>query len=240
MEAPLRVLHCTSGNLYGGIETFLRTLARHRRAAPGMEPEFVLCFEGRLGAELRDERAAVHLLGPVRFRQPWTVWRARRGLRRLLAAWPFDVVVCHSCWPHLLFGPPARRAGLPLVFWLHDWIGGAHRVERGAARVAPDLVLVNSQCTAETLPRLFPGAPAEVVYYPVDPPGVHGANADARASVRKELATPAEAMVILQVSRMERWKGQPLLIAALGRLRDRPGWVAWVAGARSGRTSGPT
>ena len=34
----------------------------------------------------------------------------------------------------------------------------------------------------------------------------------------------------MQTSRLEAWKGQSLLIAALGRLRDRSGWVAWIAG----------
>jgi glycosyltransferase involved in cell wall biosynthesis len=32
------------------------------------------------------------------------------------------------------------------------------------------------------------------------------------------------------VSRMEPWKGQGSLLEALGRLRDLPGWVCWLAG----------
>src|SRR5262249_41106227 len=95
---PLRVLHCSSGNLYGGVETLLVTLAQ--QAAPGVRPEFALCFEGRASAELRAVGADVHWLAPVRFSRPWTVWRARRALRRLLAARPFDVVVCHGPWTH--------------------------------------------------------------------------------------------------------------------------------------------
>ena len=46
------MLHLSAGNLYGGIETFLTTLARMRHLAPGMEPEFGLCFRGRLWDEL--------------------------------------------------------------------------------------------------------------------------------------------------------------------------------------------
>ena len=38
----MRVLHVSSGNLYGGVETLLVTLARERNLAPAMQPEFAL------------------------------------------------------------------------------------------------------------------------------------------------------------------------------------------------------
>ena len=41
---------------------------------------------------------------------------------------------------------------------------------------------------------------------------------------------PAEATVIIQASRLERWKGQELLLRALGRLTDVSGWMCWIAG----------
>src|ERR1700741_4890740 len=43
----LRVLHVTSGNLFGGIETVLVTLARLRHLCPSMIPSFAVCFPGR-------------------------------------------------------------------------------------------------------------------------------------------------------------------------------------------------
>ena len=224
----LRVLHCSSGNMHGGVETFLSTLARQRGLNPDLEPEFALGFEGRLSADLRNAGSTVHVLGPARFSRPWTVWQTRQRLRRLLASSSIDVVVCHGCWPHLLFGPAARRGGCPLVFWMHDLALGTHWLDRGAARTPPDLALVNSHCTAGALPRLFPAAPREVLYYPVAAADLDPN--EARATIRAELATPAEATVVLQACRLERWKGHVLLIAALGRLRDRPGWAAWIAG----------
>ncbi|MBV9770678.1 MAG: hypothetical protein JOZ32_13975, partial [Bryobacterales bacterium] len=48
----MRVLHISSGNLYGGVETALVALARFRHYSPAMEPEFALSFEGRLSGEL--------------------------------------------------------------------------------------------------------------------------------------------------------------------------------------------
>jgi glycosyltransferase involved in cell wall biosynthesis len=226
----MRVLHCYSGNLYGGIETLLSTLAHRRAEVPAMVPEFVLCYEGRLGEELRSAGVVVHQLDPVQFRRPWTVLKARRRLARILSVQPPDVAVSHACWPHALFGPVVRRSGLPLVFWMHDRAGDGHWAERRAARTVPELALVNSHSTAETLPRLFPSVPYEVLYYPVAPASAVIDRAEVRARMRRELGTAADATVIIQVSRLEPWKGQSLLIEALGRLRSQPGWVAWLAG----------
>jgi glycosyltransferase involved in cell wall biosynthesis len=146
-----------------------------------------------------------------------------------MAANPPDVVVCHGCWPHALFGPVARRAGCPLVYWMHDWAGSGQWAEYRSLRVVPDLVVVNSHTIATSLPQLFPSAPYEVLYYPIAPPPPID-RALARARLRRELGTSPEAAVIVQASRLEAWKGHSLLIEALGRLRDQAGWVAWVAG----------
>jgi glycosyltransferase involved in cell wall biosynthesis len=225
---PLRVLHLYAGNLYGGIETLLVTLARFRDLGAPMVPEFGLCFRGRLWDELRSTGATVHDLGEVRFSRPWTVWRARKRLRRLLACEPFEVVVCHACWPHALFAPVVRRCGVPLVFWAHDAGTGKHWVERCASRTPPDLILANSRFTASTLRILFPRAQPAVLYYPV--PSASLDRETVRATTRKALATTDDAVVIITACRLERWKGQDLLLNALGRLRDLPGWECWIAG----------
>src|SRR3989442_260169 len=70
----MRVLHIYSGNLYGGVETLLLTLARYYHLCPAMEPHFALCFEGRLSEELAAVGARIHLLGNVRVRWPLSVW----------------------------------------------------------------------------------------------------------------------------------------------------------------------
>jgi glycosyltransferase involved in cell wall biosynthesis len=225
----MRVLHVHSGNLYGGVETMLTTLARHHDddddgAGAGMEPHFALCFEGRLSEELEDAGARVHGLPGVRVSRPATVWRARRALAVLLREERFDVAVCHSAWTQAVFGKVVRARALPLVFWAHDAANGAHWLERWARRTPPDLAVCNSHYTARALRSFFPGTRAEVVYCPVELPDLAPFRTpESRAAVRAELDTPPDSVVIIQVSRMEECKGHSLHLRALSLLRDAGG-----------------
>lgn len=225
-----RVLHVHSGNLYGGVETLLRTLASGRELCPAMETHFALCFEGRLKDELEAVGAPAHMLVGARVSRPVSVWRARRALGEVLGHTPFDVVVCHSAWSQVVFGPAVRAAGLPLVFWMHAPAEGRHWLERWARRRTPDLVVCNSRFTASTLDALYPRARAEVLYCPVAPHDASHTTPEEGVRVREELETHAEATVIIQVSRMEEWKGHALHLEALGLLRDVPGWRCWMVG----------
>jgi glycosyltransferase involved in cell wall biosynthesis len=194
-----------------------------------MEAEFGLCFEGRLNEELGATGRPVHQLGAVRFSRPWTVYQARRRLRRLIQARRYQVVVCHDCWPYAVFAPTARAAGLPLVFWAHGTPRGTHWLDWIARRIAPDLVLANSHWIQRRLPSLFPSAPSEVLYYPV--PDRTPPDRDAtRRLVRSALDSAPESVVIVQTSRLEPWKGHEFLLHALGRLAGLPGWECWIAG----------
>lgn len=228
MNSRLQVLHVSSGNLYGGVETALVALARFRHFCPAMELEFALSFEGRLSEELNGTGVRVHQLGEVRTRKPWTVWSARANLRRLLSQQSFDVVICHMAWPMAMFGSTARRSGLPLVFWAHDAAKGTHWLERWASRVSPDIIIANSRFTAETMPLLFSSAPCKVIYCPVIP--FEPSEAQSRIETRRSLGASDETVVIIQVSRMEAWKGHKLQLEALAKLKEDPRWTCWIAG----------
>lgn len=229
MSEPMRVLHVYSGNLYGGIETMLVTLARHRSVCPEMEPHFALCFEGRLSEELTAAGVDVHMLGNVRVSRPSSVRKARRALAALLQKTAFDVVVCHAAWPLAIFGTTIRNTGLPLVFWLHDAPDGRHWIERWARRTAPDLTICNSGYSASKLKNLYSDVRAELLYYPVALTNVEFSEA-ARKELRDEIGTPDDATVIIQVSRMEAWKGHSLHLEAVAELREVPGWELWMVG----------
>jgi len=223
----VRLLHVYSGNLFGGIESLLLTLTRYRSARE-LDAEVALCFDGRLARELEAAGVRVHRLGEVRVSRPQTIHRARRALSDLIARERFDSVVCHAAWPYAIFAGAVRRAAVPLVFWAHDAAAGRHWSERWARRTTPDLIVANSHFTASTLSALFDTARADVIYAPVAAPA--RATAAERAGIRRELQTPADAVVIAQASRLEPWKGHHVLLAALAKLRRRSEWVCWIVG----------
>ncbi|HSS20296.1 MAG TPA: glycosyltransferase [Pyrinomonadaceae bacterium] len=227
--SALRVLHVHAGNMYGGVETMLLTQVRFRELCPALETSFALCFAGRFSEAVNAAGATVHSLGAVRISQPRSVRLARKNLRELLRRETFDAVVVHSSWAQVIFGPVARAESVPLVFYLHSEASGKHWLERWARRTTPDLVIANSQFTATSLPKLYPGVPAEVVYCPVAEPDVSEPQ-NSRSRIRAELNTPDDAIVIVQVSRMEAGKGHRLHLEALSRLQDLPDWVCWQVG----------
>lgn len=225
----MNILHVYSGNLFGGVETLLITLATQHHLCPQMQPHFALCFEGRLAAELRAAGVDVHQLGQVRTSRPWTVLQARRQLSCLLEQENFDVVICHSCWPQAIFGPVLKAHNLPLIFWCHDTPKGNHWLERWASQISPDLVIVNSHYMQTVVPKLYSDSPTQSFCIPVQDLSVFHLST-IRHAIRVELNTPQVAVVIILAARLERLKGQTLLLSALAQLRDQPDWSCWIAG----------
>ncbi len=223
----IRVLHLTAGNLFGGIETYLVTLARCRHLAPEMEPQFGLCYAGRLRDELVREGVPTYALGNVRLSRPWTTWSARRKLRECLQNSRFDAVVTHGSWPHAVFAPVVRRTGVLLVTAVHGDLNQPGWLDRQAARTPPDLVIANSSFTAAAAAKLFFQARIAVVAPGVLAPVATSADRD---RLRADFNVPSGAVVILMVSRIEELKGHKVLINALGQIEHLPNWLCWFVG----------
>jgi glycosyltransferase involved in cell wall biosynthesis len=222
----MRVLHVYTGNLFGGIESMLATIARHRTTA--LESEVALCFDGRLAGELRRAGTRTHLLPEARASRLLTVRRSREALVSLLRKESFDRVICHAAWSHAMFAAAVRRAGVPLIFWAHDIMTGRAWTERWARRTPPDLAIGNSGVTAAGIRAIFENVPTITIYPPVDaPPPLSRTD---RHALRRELDTPDEAIVIVLASRCDPAKGHAALVDALGRLRDVPNWICWQIG----------
>lgn len=227
--AMLRVLHVNSGNLYGGVETVLTTLARLRQLCPTMEPHFALCHEGRLSEELAAAHVPVRILGQARISRPWSVWRARRRLAELLQAERFDLVICHMPWSLAVFGGTIRKSRTRLGFWAHGFHTGHTWLERLASRTPPDFGIANSCFTESGLANLFPDLPRSVIYYPVALQAPQDAN-EPRSELRKQFGAGDDTIVIVQVSRLEAWKGHLLHLRALAQLKVTSKWVCWMVG----------
>jgi glycosyltransferase involved in cell wall biosynthesis len=224
----LRVLHIHSGNLYGGVESFLRTMAQLRAHAPSVKVEFALCFDARLAQELRDTGSTVHDLGPARFRSPGHVLSAQKALALVMNSGRYDVAVCHNVWSLGLFGPTVRRSGARLVFYMHDVPNRRGWLDQWAARTRPDMVLCNSRFTEASGRWLFKNTPRRVLRYPSALEGP--VDAGERVRLRAALGASSDDVVIIQAARMQPWKGQRLLLDALAHLRTPRRWKCWLAG----------
>jgi glycosyltransferase involved in cell wall biosynthesis len=217
-----------SGNLFGGIEVCQRTLARHRHVAPHMRQDFGYCFDGKAARDVAAEGAAVHVLGGVRYSRPWTILAARRQLQRVLNAHDYDIVVCHELWVSGIASPVVRRAGLPIVLWLHAAHGSGGLWEAISRLTPPDFVIHNSFWTARQSEQFLPRVPSEVVYCPAESqPAVDDRTV---VAIRRAFETPLDSVVVLQAGRMERCKGHAVLFEALSTLTDIPGWTCWQVG----------
>jgi glycosyltransferase involved in cell wall biosynthesis len=234
-ETLVRVLHINSGNMYGGVETILVTLARLRHLYPCMEPHFALCHQGMLSDELAAAHVPVHILGRVRISRPWTVWRARRRLRELLLRERYDLVICHMPWSLAVFGRVVHGTGTRLGFWAHSFHFGHNWLERWARHAQPDLAIANSRFTAAGISNLFPAAKPGVVYPPVALAAL-SEHSTCRAKLRNQQGLSASTVVILHVSRMEEGKGHLLHLEALAQLKhlETP-WVCWIVGGAQTR-----
>ena len=235
-EAPTRlsVLHVHSGNLFGGIERAILTCVENLHFVPSIHFEFALCFRGRFTESLAAAGHKIHELPEVRTRNPFSILAARGELKRLLACNRYDVVICHSPWSHSIFAPVIRSAGVPELFWAHDHFRGKHWLERWARRSQPDFVISNSDYTDLSVPGLFAGVSHQVLRCPIQTRPVDLAP-ELRSRLRAELDTPDNAVVIIQVSRMESWKGQDLLLEAASMISPDLPWVIWFVGGAERR-----
>lgn len=135
-----------------------------------------------------------------------------------------QVLVAQSTKALLMGAVAARRAGIPLVWQVHDrisaqYFGGPLAVAlRLLGRLTARGIIANSRSTLHTL--YTGGRPAVIAY-----PGIESAPDPARAPQRDP-----DRVRIVMVGRLTPWKGQDVLLRALARMRYRPAAVHLVGG----------
>jgi glycosyltransferase involved in cell wall biosynthesis len=227
MPSALNVLHVYSGNLFGGVERMLISLAALDAAE--FRHHFALCFEGKLSHALQAEGVPVNFLGPVRLRKPLGVLRARTALGCLLRTRDFDAVVCHGIWSYCIFASAVARAGRAPILYLHDIPDPENWFYRWAWRRPPALCIANSAYTAKLLTSMRSPVPVRIVHPLVNPP--RAIDPGVVRELRAQWGANPQDVIILQASRLDSWKGHRNLLEALGAMRDVPGWRCWIAGA---------
>lgn len=199
----------------------------------------VLSEGGRLVDELKATGADDRRF-PAKTKNPLRLWRNAAALAAMIEAEGVDIVHARSrapAWSALI---AARRTGRPFVTTYH----GAYNQKSGlkgaynSVMARGDVVIANSEYTADLIRARHPFADGRIVtiHRGTDlaafaDPGVP----DRAAALRQAWGVAPDAPVILQLARLTGWKGQTVVIDALARLADRPGWVAVLAGDAQGR-----
>ena len=242
-KPPTKILFVETASAMAGVEFSTLYLAQHldraRWAAQVVCPE-----EGDLPAACRAAGVAVAIL-PRPALRPSSL-RVGQGDRRIPdpAAWAWDLgsllvaarrysrflqaerpglVITKGTLAHFYGGLAARRAGIPCIWHVQDFIserfwGLNRRVFGLLAGWLSTQVIADGGSIIRQLP-LKVQAKAHVVFNGVDTavfhPGIDG------SPVRQELAIPAEAAVIGHVARLTPWKGQHHLLEAFGQIAPK-------------------
>jgi glycosyltransferase involved in cell wall biosynthesis len=172
------------------------------------------------------------------------VWNAR-NIARIVREEAVGLIHARSrapAWSALI---AARQTGKPFVTTYHGAYSEKGRIKNlyNSVMARSDAVIANSGYTADLIAARY-GTPAERIT--VIHRGVDGAAFDPAAIPEDRIAALRRAWglrhnqrVILQAARLTGWKGQAVLIEAIGQLKDRgelQGAVAILAGDDQGRS----
>jgi glycosyltransferase involved in cell wall biosynthesis len=151
-----------------------------------------------------------------RLRQPLSLWRTIRALRRWLLTTRVQVALSWMSKAHLYVGPAAFAAGVPAVWWQHG-LPTRRSIDQFATLLPARRILACSEAAARAQRALWRNRLAPVVVHPpVDMDSF--ARLEASALTHAALGWPQDATVVGIVARLQRWKGVHLLIEAVGAL----------------------
>lgn len=216
--APLRaVIVAPWGERLGGAEEMLWAALRHRDPAR-LEPAVAFLGAGPFVAEVGGLGLATAMVPAGRLRDvPETVGAVRR-LAALLRGWRPDVVLAWSAKTQLYCAPALALARIdaPLAWWQHQ-VPDGHWVDRGATLLPARAIGCSSEAGREAQRALRPRRRTFVVNPGIELRPETGDGTD----LRRRLGIPAGRLVVGMVGRLQPWKGQDRLLAALAELRGR-------------------
>ena len=230
LPKPIKVLHLASGNLYGGIEKILTTLAKNQAYSPDMVQEFALCFFGRLRDELLGAKATVHDIGSFRYSRPWSLLPVRKKLTEILKAGGYDAVIFYGSWQYVALVETAKKAGCRCVFWAMNYFGGG-LLDWLAKWSKPHIALACSRDVERTISSFCIAGSHQTVFPPLDSGDLSGLLMT-RGKLRSQFNVQENTKIILMAARLDPYKGHRLFVTALGKLLEKipEGWEVWMAG----------
>jgi L-malate glycosyltransferase len=214
----VRVAICAAGEIWGGVEQFVVTLARGLTGS-GIEPRVILFHDAALARRLTDTGVPVDVLRRRSKYDPRLVWQLRDVLRRHR----INILHVHGYKATVLGALATRGAGVRLVKTEHGrlerparWrdIGGYARMVANTRldRLATRSVIDAVAFVSEDIERTASGGrahPGRVIYNGIEPPP----EKEGRPAWVRD-----GSFDVGIVGRIDRVKGHAHLLAALARL----------------------
>ena len=220
-ETSLRVLQIIPKLDGGGAEA--ATLEITRALKSKGHDAFIASEGGRLEREIKQAGGEIFHL-PVASKNPLTIWRNIRRLKKLCRAMNVNLIHARSRAPAWSAYFAARQLGIAFITTYHSKVHAKPKAKvfynaimtRGAA------VIANSRYTASQIAQIHKTPQDKIHIVP------RGCDADyfnpenimqaERAALRAQWQADEDTFVVLCPARLTAWKGQDLLIEAFGDL----------------------
>ncbi|WP_420339549.1 glycosyltransferase family 4 protein [Roseibium sp.] len=224
----------------GGAERTTVDIARALIAAGGTA--LVASQGGQMVRELEDI-GAQHFTLPVKSKNPITLWKNAGLLSDLIRAQNVDIIHARSrapAWSSLF---AARRTHIPFVTTYHGSYSQSNAVKGlyNSIMARGDSVIANSKYIANLISDRHPFAKERitVIHRGSDLKGLAPENVSAlrRRALKDSWGVPTGRPIIMNMARLTSWKGQKVLIEAMGALKASgvTAPIAILAGDAQGR-----
>lgn len=216
---PLDVLFVSPfGERLGGSEAMLWSLLRSVDRQRVL-PRVVFLRPGPFEREVAARGLTTRVVATGRFREPLRAARAVRTLGAIARRSRPDLVVSWLHRAHVYAGTGAWLAGSGnrSVWWQHRLPGDVGWLDRVATAVPAAAIGASSRAGAAEQAKLWPHRPTFAVHPGIELPVA--ASQDRLAALRSTLRLPPDRPVVGIVGRLERWKGQEVVLDALAALR---------------------
>jgi glycosyltransferase involved in cell wall biosynthesis len=183
----------------------------------------VLAQAGRLAADVVAAGGEI-IDFPAATKNPFKIWSNSRALARIVAREGVDLVHARSrapAWSALL---ACRQLKLPFITTYHGAYNESGRFKRAynSVMAQSDLVIANSKYTADLIATRYgtPSSKIRIIYRGIDPVRFDAMRVEPEriSKLRQAWSVAPGAQVILQAARLTGWKGQLVLIDAVGQL----------------------
>ncbi|XYK79092.1 MAG: glycosyltransferase family 4 protein [Labrenzia sp.] len=224
----------------GGAERTTVDIARALIAAGGTA--LVASQGGQMVREL-EGIGAQHFTLPVKSKNPITLWKNAGLLSDLVRAQNVDIIHARSRAPAWSALFAARRTNIPFVTTYHGSYSQSNAVKGlyNSIMARGDTVIANSKYIADLISDRHPFAKDRitVIHRGSDLKGLAPENVSAlrRQALKDSWGVPTGRPIIMNMARLTSWKGQKVLIEAMGALKasEVTAPIAILAGDAQGR-----